>query len=45
MSVFNSDIKTGLTSKEKFIPSKYFYDAKGSDIFRKIMDITEYYLP
>ncbi len=37
------DIRTGLTSKPKFIPSKYFYDKKGSLLFDKICSLPEYY--
>ncbi len=38
------DIISGLTDVPKSIPSKYFYDARGSEIFRKIMRMPEYYL-
>lgn len=39
----SSDIFRGLTSPWKFIPSKYFYDAKGSRLFEHICDLSEYY--
>ncbi|MEZ5084158.1 MAG: L-histidine N(alpha)-methyltransferase [Bacteroidales bacterium] len=38
------DVKKGLTSNPKFLNSKYFYDARGSRIFQKIMNMPEYYL-
>jgi len=37
------DVLTGLTASEKFIPSKYFYDARGSELFEKICRLPEYY--
>lgn len=33
----------GLTSSPKFIPSKYFYDKKGSLLFEEITKLDEYY--
>ena len=44
MSHFGSDVRDGLTSKPKFISSKYFYDEHGDELFRKIMELDEYYL-
>ncbi|MCK7589039.1 L-histidine N(alpha)-methyltransferase [Subsaxibacter sp. CAU 1640] len=41
---FANDIIQGLTSKEKHLPSKYFYDDNGSHIFQEIMKMPEYYL-
>lgn len=38
------DVITGLTASQKFIPSKYFYDAYGSHLFDKICCLPEYYL-
>ena len=38
------DIYTGLTARPKYILSKYFYDDRGSKIFREIMNMPEYYL-
>jgi L-histidine N-alpha-methyltransferase len=44
---FRSDIKRdvlrGLTSAQKSIPSKYFYDAHGSRLFETICSLPEYY--
>jgi len=39
-----TDVLNGLTSKPKYLNSKYFYDAQGSLIFQKIMHMPEYYL-
>lgn len=40
---FAEDVLRGLTAKEKFLPSKYFYDDNGSRIFMDIMTMPEYY--
>ncbi|GBD97401.1 MAG TPA: L-histidine N(alpha)-methyltransferase [Nitrospirae bacterium] len=37
------DVSIGLTSSRKFIPSKYFYDARGSRLFEEICSLPEYY--
>lgn len=42
--VFASDVAAGLSSKPKSLPSRYFYDGKGSRLFQQIMDLPEYYL-
>ena len=39
-----SDIRVGLSSKQKSLPSKYFYDAHGSKLFEEICHLPEYYL-
>ncbi len=41
---FAQDVLTGLSTDPKFIPSKYFYDSRGSEIFQQIMNLDEYYL-
>ena len=38
------DVRHGLTSYRKHLPSKYFYDARGSDLFEEITRLPEYYL-
>ncbi len=43
-SNFAKDTLEGLTAKEKFLHSKYFYDDNGSRIFQDIMQMPEYYL-
>lgn len=44
MSMFRKDITEGLLKKQKELPSKYFYDEKGSDLFEQICELDEYYL-
>ena len=34
----------GLRNNPKSIPSRYFYDTKGDDLFQQIMNMPEYYL-
>jgi len=41
---FAQDVDEGLSATEKKLPSKYFYDAVGDEIFIKIMNMPEYYL-
>jgi dimethylhistidine N-methyltransferase len=41
---FAIDVLTGLCSSPKQLPSKYFYDDIGSDIFQKITNHSDYYL-
>ena len=41
---FAKDVRDGLTSKNKYLSSKYFYDDNGSRIFQEIMNMPEYYL-
>jgi L-histidine N-alpha-methyltransferase len=43
-AAFGSDIMRGLAANPKGLSSKYFYDGTGSRLFRKIMDLPEYYL-
>ena len=38
------DVRAGLTADQKFVPSRYFYDARGSILFEKICRLPEYYL-
>jgi L-histidine N-alpha-methyltransferase len=40
---FALDVLMGLSSRQKYLPSKYFYDAEGSRIFEEIMATPEYY--
>lgn len=37
------DVLEGLTTPQKSVPSKYFYDARGSELFREICRLPEYY--
>ncbi len=38
------EIHLGLTSSQKYLPSKYFYDSRGSKLFEEICRLPEYYL-
>jgi len=40
---FAEDVRRGLTRKLKELPPKYFYDARGSDLFDRITTLPEYY--
>lgn len=42
-AAMRNDIRDGLTSDAKFIPSKYLYDDRGSDLFEQITALPEYY--
>lgn len=44
LSTFAKDTLKGLSAHPKFLLPKYFYDDKGSKIFRDIMQMPEYYL-
>ncbi len=41
---FAIDVLIGLTDREKSIPSKYFYNNRGSQLFSQITEQEEYYL-
>ena len=41
---FARAVLTGFSAPRKYLPSKYFYDARGSKLFERITDIDEYYL-
>ncbi len=41
---FAKDVDAGLSGKKKTLPSRYFYDATGDEIFVQIMNMPEYYL-
>ncbi len=44
MTEIDTRIIEGLLTEPKTIPSRYFYDAKGDELFQKIMELPEYYL-
>jgi dimethylhistidine N-methyltransferase len=44
VSQFEIDTIEGLSKNQKTLKSKYFYDAKGDEIFQQIMAMPEYYL-
>lgn len=39
-----SDVRQGLGTTPKWLPPKYFYDARGSELFEEITRLPEYYL-
>ncbi len=41
---FLSDVWSGLSGTPKSLPSKYFYDPRGSQLFEAICELPEYYL-
>ncbi|AZQ64252.1 L-histidine N(alpha)-methyltransferase [Flammeovirga pectinis] len=43
-SLFAKHVDEGLSSTKKHLSSMYFYDTKGELLFRKIMNLQEYYL-
>jgi len=40
---FALDVRAGLSSSPKYLPSRYFYDEKGDLLFQQIMELDEYY--
>ncbi len=42
-SIDGLDVVQGLTSQPKTLPSKYFYDDRGSQLFEHICELPEYY--
>lgn len=38
------EVRAGLTARRKTLPSKYFYDARGSQLFEQICLLPEYYV-
>lgn len=43
LDAFALDVLVGLSERHKTLPSKYLYDARGSELFRKITQMPEYY--
>ncbi len=41
---FGEDVREGLSQSPKTLPSKYFYDQRGDELFVEIMHMPEYYL-
>lgn len=41
---FREDVLAGLSADPRSIPCKYLYDAKGSDLFERICETSEYYV-
>lgn len=44
IEALKKDVLKGLSATNKFLPSKYFYDKKGDELFMKIMHLPEYYV-
>jgi L-histidine Nalpha-methyltransferase len=42
-SQFARDVLAGLRQQQKTLPCRYFYDARGSELFEQITDLAEYY--
>ncbi|MEV7927984.1 MULTISPECIES: L-histidine N(alpha)-methyltransferase [unclassified Kitasatospora] len=42
-SALRHDVQHGLTSEPKWLPPKWFYDARGSELFEEITRLPEYY--
>ncbi|HEY7906146.1 MAG TPA: L-histidine N(alpha)-methyltransferase [Wenzhouxiangella sp.] len=44
MNDFETDVIEGLSHSPKFLPCKYLYDEKGSDLFEQICETQDYYV-
>ncbi len=44
LDTMEREIRDGLTGRPKTLPSKYFYDERGSELFERITELPEYYL-
>ncbi|GHB33133.1 histidine N-alpha-methyltransferase [Streptomyces viridiviolaceus] len=42
-AALRADVLAGLTGMPKTLPPKWFYDARGSELFERITDLDEYY--
>ncbi|RJO76338.1 L-histidine N(alpha)-methyltransferase [Nocardia panacis] len=42
-AALRDDARTGLTASPKWLPPKWFYDARGSELFEMITELPEYY--
>jgi dimethylhistidine N-methyltransferase len=42
---FLAEVLIGLRKPRKELPSKYFYDKRGSQLFERICELKEYYIP
>jgi L-histidine N-alpha-methyltransferase len=43
LDALRTDVRAGLTASPKTLPPKYFYDARGSELFDEITRLPEYY--
>ena len=44
LDALRADVRAGLSAPRKTLPPKYFYDARGSQLFDEITRLPEYYL-
>ncbi|MFF8726562.1 L-histidine N(alpha)-methyltransferase [Streptomyces sp. NPDC015171] len=42
-AALRADVLSGLTATPKWLPPKWFYDARGSELFEQITELPEYY--
>ncbi|OLZ74325.1 dimethylhistidine N-methyltransferase [Streptomyces sp. IMTB 2501] len=42
-AALRADVRNGLTVHPKWLPPKWFYDARGSELFEQITELPEYY--
>ncbi|MFC9998835.1 L-histidine N(alpha)-methyltransferase [Nocardia sp. NPDC127526] len=42
-AALREDVRNGLTAAPKWLPPKWFYDARGSELFEAITELPEYY--
>lgn len=42
-AALRADVLDGLTSRPRTLPPRWFYDARGSELFEKITELPEYY--
>lgn len=42
-AALRADVQHGLTANPKWLPPKWFYDARGSELFEQITELPEYY--
>ncbi|MBL7259790.1 L-histidine N(alpha)-methyltransferase [Paractinoplanes lichenicola] len=42
-NALRADVVAGLTAERKWLPPKWFYDARGSELFEQITELPEYY--
>lgn len=42
-TALREDVRAGLSARPKWLPSKWLYDARGSELFDRITELAEYY--
>lgn len=43
-AALQAELLTGLTARQKYLPAKYLYDERGSQLFDQICELPEYYV-